>query len=191
MIGESSNPDAAAWAVSDRRPALVIVSFHPDGGPAPATIFGNGSRFPLLGELRACSPAGKLLIIGRHFTPEEALALHDLQVEGVASWRELRQTGVSSHVRALLDGVMIRNCAFEQALAGAVQPPAVSPVKPLSPREDQVVALIRQHLTDKEIGVKLGISRNTADNHVKHIAAKLGARDRIHLGTLLKERGLA
>jgi DNA-binding CsgD family transcriptional regulator len=49
---------------------------------------------------------------------------------------------------------------------------------PLSPRELQVARLVGRGLTNKQIGQTLYVSERTAENHVQHILAKLGLRNR-------------
>ena len=55
----------------------------------------------------------------------------------------------------------------------------------LTPRQRDVAALVAQGLTNKQIAQQLGISRFTAETHVRNILERLGAasrsRDR-HLG---------
>lgn len=48
----------------------------------------------------------------------------------------------------------------------------------LSRREQQLVELLRERLTNKEIALRLGLSEQTVKNHVHHILRKLGARNR-------------
>ena len=48
----------------------------------------------------------------------------------------------------------------------------------LSGREQQVLALLREGLTNAEIGVRLFISAKTAEHHVGRVLAKLGVRSR-------------
>ena len=48
----------------------------------------------------------------------------------------------------------------------------------LSPREQEVVALIARGLSNREIAAALTISERTAANHVEHIMAKLDLRSR-------------
>ncbi len=54
---------------------------------------------------------------------------------------------------------------------------------PLSPRELEVARLVAQGLTNKQIGQTLYVSERTAENHVQHILAKLGLRNRSQIAT--------
>lgn len=51
----------------------------------------------------------------------------------------------------------------------------------LTPREIEVVQLIRLGLTNKEIGVKLEIAEKTVSNHLQNLYQKTGARTRTEL----------
>jgi DNA-binding CsgD family transcriptional regulator len=51
----------------------------------------------------------------------------------------------------------------------------------LSEREAQLVRLVADGASNKEIGGELGISANTARNHVHNIFQKTGARNRVEL----------
>ncbi len=48
----------------------------------------------------------------------------------------------------------------------------------LTIRQRQVLALLTQGLSNKEIGDSLGVSAVTIKNHVHHLLTKIGARDR-------------
>lgn len=54
----------------------------------------------------------------------------------------------------------------------------------LTPREQEVLVLMRQGLTDAEIAKKLYISANTAHNHVKRLMGKLNCRNRAEVVAL-------
>lgn len=69
----------------------------------------------------------------------------------------------------------------EAALAEAHTPPAGNH-RALSSRELEVVALISQGHSNKEIASALGISEATVKKHVGHALAKLGLLDRLQIG---------
>jgi predicted ATPase/DNA-binding CsgD family transcriptional regulator len=57
----------------------------------------------------------------------------------------------------------------------------------LTPREIEVVQHVARRMTDKEIGVQLGISSRTVSTHVTVILAKLGVRSRREAAHLVDE----
>ena len=57
-------------------------------------------------------------------------------------------------------------------------------------RERQVLALVAEGLSNGEIAERLHIGPGTAKTHVRHLLAKLGARDRVHLVIIAYRSGL-
>jgi DNA-binding NarL/FixJ family response regulator len=60
----------------------------------------------------------------------------------------------------------------------------------LSPREQEVVKLIAEGLTSREIGEVLSISEHTVERHRANVLEKLGVRDRVALTRYAIRRGL-
>ena len=60
----------------------------------------------------------------------------------------------------------------------------------LTPRELEVLQLIRDGSKNKQIADRLSISENTVNFHIKNIVDKLGANDRTHAVTIAVRRGL-
>ena len=60
----------------------------------------------------------------------------------------------------------------------------------LTPRELDVLRLIRDGHRNKEIASKLIISETTVNFHIKNLVDKLGANDRTHAVTIAIRRGL-
>ncbi|MCX6024611.1 MAG: response regulator transcription factor [Chloroflexi bacterium] len=61
---------------------------------------------------------------------------------------------------------------------------------PISEREKEVLVLVAQGLTNKEIAVRLIVSEKTARNHVSHILEKLGFSRRSEAAAYAVKRGL-
>jgi DNA-binding NarL/FixJ family response regulator len=61
---------------------------------------------------------------------------------------------------------------------------------PLSARESEVVKLIAEGLTSREIGVLLSISDKTVERHRANVLEKLGLKDRVALTRYAIRRGL-
>ena len=58
----------------------------------------------------------------------------------------------------------------------------------LTPREMEIVAYVKEGLSNKIIAYKLSLSENTVRNHLRNIMEKLGLRNRVQVATLaLKE----
>lgn len=67
---------------------------------------------------------------------------------------------------------------------------AESPRPDLSSRELEVLRLVVDGRTNKQIAHELKIADDTAKNHVKSILRKLGASDRTHAATSAIQRGI-
>jgi DNA-binding CsgD family transcriptional regulator/tetratricopeptide (TPR) repeat protein len=98
--------------------------------------------------------------------------------------------------RAAFERGAVAGAGFDEAMAFAVGREAAVPVlRPaamgtgsLSDREYQVAELVAQGLTNKEIALRLVISRRTAESHVVHILDKLGFRSRSQIAAWLANR---
>lgn len=71
----------------------------------------------------------------------------------------------------------------EVPLAPAL-PPAITSAAPLSPREQEVLALVAQGLTNKAIAAALFVSPNTVKTHVSSLMNKLNATSRVQLAAI-------
>jgi len=64
------------------------------------------------------------------------------------------------------------------------------PSAQLSAREIEVLELMVQGLSNKQIGHRLGLAETTAKNHVKSILGKLNVQDRTQAATAAIQRGI-
>jgi DNA-binding NarL/FixJ family response regulator len=60
----------------------------------------------------------------------------------------------------------------------------------LTRREQQVVLLVAQGLTDKEIGRRLGIKRSTVAWYLREVSGRLGVTDRVSVTVVALRTGL-
>jgi len=60
----------------------------------------------------------------------------------------------------------------------------------ITSRELEVLRLLREGLTNREIGARLFISPRTAQTHVQHVYAKLGVESRAEAAAFAVEHGL-
>ena len=80
-------------------------------------------------------------------------------------------------VRAVSKDDMYLSVGVSQAIVNACRGDAASETDPLSPRERQVLRLIAEGSTMKEIGSVLGISPRTAETHRTRIMHRLEVHD--------------
>jgi HD-GYP domain-containing protein (c-di-GMP phosphodiesterase class II) len=81
-------------------------------------------------------------------------------------------------------------CARAVVVAAGERPARASWPEGLSDREVEVLRLVAQGLSNREIAGELHISRRTAEHHVQHIYAKIGASTRAAAALFAMEHGL-
>jgi DNA-binding CsgD family transcriptional regulator len=99
--------------------------------------------------------------------------------------RSARQVAVSLGARPLRDALDTLAVRYRLDVGSG---PAERRV--LTPREEEVLRLVAEGLTNREIGGRLFISEKTASVHVSNVIAKLGASGRTEAVTLAHRRGL-
>jgi DNA-binding CsgD family transcriptional regulator len=94
--------------------------------------------------------------------------------------------------RALDAGAVVAEALERiEALAVPVLPEVAEPeadASDLTARQQEVAALVARGLSNKEIGQRLGISRFTAETHVRNILERLGAASRSEIATWAARR---
>lgn len=100
---------------------------------------------------------------------------------------------------ALSGGTLIKSGLLYEAVSGLVGPnakqrreasPTATGPDDLTIREQEVLKLMAEGRTNKEIGRALSIAEDTAKKHVQSIIAKLGASDRTHATLKAARAGL-
>jgi DNA-binding NarL/FixJ family response regulator len=131
----------------------------------------------------------------RFFTkPWQAAEVRTALVELVDQHHtRLHERDDSSSLRELLRE--LASSSRRSLPAAAVAPSAPSPsspslLAPLTAREREVLALIAQGLTNRQIAASLHVSPATARNHVEHILRKLEVADRTQAAVKALELGL-
>lgn len=92
--------------------------------------------------------------------------------------REAGPGRIAAALRAAARGLVVLDEELAAALLRPRAPSVSALVEPLTSRELEVLQLLSEGLSNKEIGVRLGISESTAKFHVNAIAGKLGANGR-------------
>ena len=93
-------------------------------------------------------------------------------------------------IRAVERGEPFLTPEAQQALIRDVLDGGESREEELTPREEEVVKLVAEAHTNKEIAEILGLAEKTAENHRSNAMRKLGMRDRVELVRYAIRRGL-
>jgi DNA-binding NarL/FixJ family response regulator len=140
--------DAVAWDVTPRSPL--------DG------LRGLSARLPVVALVWAEEQAGDVLAAGAR-----AVLL-----------RDRLEDRLLPAITAAVAGLVAVDGAVAESVFRPRPAPAQALVEPLTARELEVVQLLAEGLTNRRIGVRLGISEHTAKFHVNSILGKLGASSR-------------
>jgi non-specific serine/threonine protein kinase len=130
---------------------------------------------------------------GRRLILQEAVAL--ALAETLAP-RRAHGDAVPAHVAggARSTGPAGPQAQIEETGAAAPVPKEASAGAPggatLTPRECEVAVLVARGRSNRQVAAGLGISERTAENHVKHILTKLGARSRAQIAAWATEHRL-
>jgi DNA-binding NarL/FixJ family response regulator len=193
VIGEAANGREALALCSRLRPDLIMMDVRmPEMDGLAATR-----------EIKQTYPEISVLMVTMHENPDyllEALkagaagyVLKDaLQHEVVAAVHQV--LGGESPLDPELAARLLRRLANEVGKQGGAlrtsQGREKPYIQPLTPRELEVLGLLKLGLSNRQIAEKLVVSRGTAKNHVEHIIQKLGVSDRTQAVVRALELGI-
>lgn len=120
--------------------------------------------------------------------PGEALRVLRAGARGALS-RAAPSHAIAPAALAVAAGHWVLDESFARELLHVGELPLVAPVG-LSPREQEVLVLLAEGLSNAEVAERLGISRHTAKFHVNAILDKLGATTRTEAVVLAARTGL-
>ncbi len=103
--------------------------------------------------------------------------------------RDSRPESIGAAAAAVAAGHWVLDDAFAAALLDGADEPSAPPTH-LSPREHEVLALVSEGLSNRDVAERLGISRHTAKFHVNAILDKLGASTRTEAVVLAARGGI-
>ncbi|HYD54989.1 MAG TPA: response regulator transcription factor [Gemmatimonadaceae bacterium] len=182
LLGDVPTTPAGLQRVALLRPDITLLEYAPP------------RLRELVAAVRASCPTTRVVTFAVADDEHDAIRCAEAGasgfVAGEATIEELVTTIVgvsrgefpcSSRVAALLARRL-------SSLASAAAPLPVQPAAPLTLRERQVVSLIDEGLSNKEISARLGIGLSTVKNHVHHILDKSRARRRSQAAARLRER---
>jgi two-component system response regulator NreC len=182
LVGEATGGYEAIELVGKTRPDILILDLSmPDLDGIAVTR-----------QLKPQYPDLRILILTVH--EDEAMlreairagasgyiVKHAAEAELIAAINTIRRGDL------YVDPAMLRVLLVESPRPRTEQP--ASP-DPLTPRETDVLKLIVQGYTNRQVGEELGISVRTVEGHRANLLEKLGLRTRVELVRYARERGL-
>ncbi|MGK3943224.1 response regulator transcription factor [Streptomyces caeruleatus] len=153
----------------------------------------DGDGITVCRELRSRMPELACLML-TSFDDEEALL--DAIMAGASGYvlKQIRGSDLVSAVRTVASGQSMLDPATTARLMRSLRAdtpettPALAPeLASLSPRERDILALIGDGLTNREIGRKLYLSEKTVKNHISRLLAKLGVQRRVQAAVLASQ----
>jgi DNA-binding NarL/FixJ family response regulator len=141
-------------------------------------------------EIRVHAPEISVLILSMH---DDERYLYEALQAGAAGYVLKREadTVLVDALRAVSRGEPFMTNAAERSLVREwMQDDSTGPVEPLTLREREVLKLIAEAFTNKEIGETLHLAEKTVESHRANLLRKLGMRDRVELVRYAIRRGL-
>lgn len=172
-------PADLAAAVARHRPQMIMLDLDAGRDAGLAAIATVAARFPTV-PILASSGAAE----------------HSTVLDAVRAGATGYAVGADeTTVAGILAAVAAGRPAFSPGLAGvvldAVADPAAASAPPLSPRESDVLRLVVEGLTARQIAGRLVLSPRTVENHVQRLLRKFDVPGRGALVRYAIEHGLA
>ncbi len=180
VVAEAEDGVAAVESALRERPDIAILDVS-----MPRMTGLQAAR-----EIRARCPETRVLLLSMH---DDERYVYEALKAGASGYVLKRQADVEliDAVRAVAGGGRFLSATVD---AGAMQQWIESgedqPHDPLTPREMDVVKLIAEAYTNRQIAEILKVSEKTVESHRANVLGKLGMRDRVELVRYAIRRGL-
>jgi DNA-binding NarL/FixJ family response regulator len=187
----------------DRQPDMEVVGEAADGAEAVAAALAHRPDLAILDvsmptltglqaarAIRARAPEVSVLMLSMH---DDERYLFEALKAGAAGYVLKHEAGqeLIDAARAVARGESFLTSAGQRSLVRAwMADESTGPREPLSPREQEVLKLVAEAHTNREIGEILGLSEKTVETHRASLLRKLGMRDRVELVRYAIRRGL-
>lgn len=170
FVAEASNGREAVQLCQQHHPEVAILDI---AMPLLNGIF--AAR-----EIIKSNPRTKVVLLTQH--TEDQMVLESLRAGVTGYVLKTRATSELVHaLRAVCRGEMYLTQSISRTVVQAFLTKDSLPARPLSDRERQVLQLVAEGKTNKEVASLLGISVNTAESHRTNLMEKLDIHDTVGL----------
>lgn len=180
----------ADLGIGDQDSFERVAHLHPD---VALVDLPTASAAQAAQQLSASSPRSRIISLAPEDSEVAILKLLEAGIAGFvpsgASEEDLVRT-----IEEAMRGELYLPPRITGALVARLKTPTsgrseASPQPQLTPRESEIVGLLEQGLTNKEIASRLAVEVGTVKNHVHHILEKLSVHRRSEAVPSLRERG--
>jgi two-component system, NarL family, response regulator LiaR len=173
IAGEAGDGRQTVDVVGATRPDVLLLDLYMPGLDGHAVLAALHDK--------ADDPARRPAVVVLTSAAEDAHLLRAMQA-GATSY--LLKTSPADHVIAAVRNAAAGTASLSPELLTRLtqalrRPPPPDPLRALSPRERDVLRLIAQGHSNRQIARDLAIGEQTVKTHVRGILAKLGLQDRV------------
>jgi DNA-binding NarL/FixJ family response regulator len=186
VVGQASSMREGRRLISQLEFDVMLVDLN----------LGDGAGFDLIDYMKTIRPMAEAVVISTMEDEEHAIHAFTLGATGYF----VKNTWFGNFPEAVLQvangGASItphlarRLLTKLQNVQGCGQPSDVRSSKRLSDREKEVLKMVAAGYTSNEIGVRLAVSSQTVNSHIKNIYRKLQVHNRAQAVSYASHRGL-
>ncbi|RQP10595.1 MAG: DNA-binding response regulator [Microbacteriaceae bacterium] len=179
VVGESGQVRGTLAKIEVTRPDVVVLDVRlPDG-----------DGIELCRAIRSAFPDVRCLMLTAYDDDE---ASRSAVLAGASGYvlKDIRARGLVEGVRKVAAGGTLLSTQVSERVAQSFAAPTWADEPQLTLRERQVLDLITEGLTNRQIGERLGLAEKTVKNYVSGLLAKLGMERRTQAAVYrLEHRG--
>ena len=184
VVGDASTAEDAIRLIPELVPHVVIIDIDLPGMRGTELVRELSPRFPEMWLVMLTISRSERDLLDSIRSGARGYLSKDLSPDALLrSIRDIR-TGVMPMSRR--DATLLITRLSEAA--GRHQPIGSGALPELTVRENEVLALLADGMTDREISVALVISRRTVESHVRNILEKLAVESRLQAARVYRQR---
>lgn len=180
VVGEAADGEAAVAEATRLRPDVVLLDLAMPGGGGLAAI----------GRIRAGGEGPSVLVL-TSFTGEDQVVPAVRAGASGYLLKDVEPATLEAAIRTLHAGGSLLDPSVVGAVMQEVASPAAGVLDALTPRERDVLALLAEGLSNRDLAARLFVSEKTVKTHVSAVLAKLGLADRTQAALFAVRNGLA